>query len=138
MERQLLTLREAYIGVQAKLEDAQQELVQTQQSVAPLLQAARESEEGRQAALVDMRRLERCLDTETVRSLRRREERKCLKREKQLLQSENQLLRDTIAGLEAQEVPSFEDGYFTACYEVATALPPPIDLQAALNWDRDQ
>ena len=87
MERQLLTLREAYIGVQAKLEDAQQELAQTQQSVAPLLQAARESEEGRQATLVDMRRLERCLDTETVRSLCRLEERECLKREKKLLQT---------------------------------------------------
>ena len=133
MERQLLTLREAYIGVQAKLEDAQQELVQTQQSVAPLLQAARESEEGRQAALVDMRHLERCLDTKTVRSLHRREERECLKREKQLLQSENQLIRDTIAGLKAQEGSSFEDGYFTDCYEIATALPPPFDLQATLN-----
>ena len=48
MERQLLTLREAYIRVQADLVDAQQELAQTQQSVAPLLQAAKESEEGRQ------------------------------------------------------------------------------------------
>ena len=85
-----------------------------------------------------MRRLERCLDTETVRSLHRREERECLKREKKLLQSENQLLRDTIAGLDTQEGPSFEDGDFTACYEVATALPPPFDLQAAFNWDRDQ
>jgi hypothetical protein len=59
-------------------------------------------------------------------------------REKKLLQSENQLLRETIAGLEAQQGPSFEDGYFTACYEVATALPPPFDLEAALNWDREQ
>ena len=40
--------------------------------------------------------------------------------------------------LEAHEGLSFEDGYFTACYEVAIALPPPFDLQAALNWDRDQ
>ncbi|KAI9181943.1 hypothetical protein LWI28_020329 [Acer negundo] len=30
------------------------------------------------------------------------------------------------------------DGYFTTCYEVATALPPPFDLQAALNWDQEQ
>ena len=40
MEKQLLTLREAYIGLQAKLEDTKQELVQAQQSVAPLVQAA--------------------------------------------------------------------------------------------------
>jgi hypothetical protein len=88
--------------------------------------------------LVDIRCLEHCLDTETVRSLHHQKERECLKREKQLLQSENQLLRDTIAGLEAHEGPSFEDGYFTACYEVATALPIPFDLQATLNWDQDQ
>ena len=138
MERQLLTLREAYIGLQAKLEDTQQELVQTQQSVAPLLQDAKNAEEGRQEALVALRRAERSLDTETVRSLRRREERECVRREKKLLQSENQLLRETIAGLEAQQGPSFEDGYFTACYEVATALPPPFDLEAALNWNREQ
>ena len=138
MERQLLTLREAYIGLQAKLEDTQQELVQTQQSVAPLLQDAKNAEEGRQEALVALRRAERSLDTETVRSLRRREERECVKRETALLQSENQLLRETIEGLEAQQGPSFEDGYFTACYEVATALPPPFDLEAALNWDREQ
>jgi hypothetical protein len=138
MERQLLTLREAYIGLQARLEDTQQELVQTQQSVAPLLQEAKDAEEGRQDALVALRRAERSLDTETVRSLRRREERECVKREKALLQSENQLLREAIEGLETQQGPSFEDGYFTACYEVATALPPPFDLEAALNWDREQ
>ena len=138
MERQLTTLREAYIGLQAKLEDTQQELVQTQQNVGPLLQDAKRSEEERQEALVALRRAERSLDTETVRSLRRREERECVKREKKLLQSENQLLRETIAGLEAQQGPTFEDGYFTACNEVATALPPPFDLEAALNWDREQ
>ena len=95
-----MTLREAYIGLQAKLEDTQQELVQTQQNVAPLLQDAKRSEEGRQEALVALRRVERSLDTETIRSLRRREE-----REKKLLQSENQLLRETIAGLEAHQGP---------------------------------
>ena len=85
-----------------------------------------------------MRCYERCLDTKTVRSLHRREERKGLKVEKRLLLDENQLLRDTITSLEAQEGPTFEDGYFTAYYEVATALPPPFDLQASLNWDWDQ
>ena len=89
MEKQLLTLKEAYIGLQAKLEDTQYELVQTQQSVAPLLQATKESEEGRHVALVDVRRYERCLDTETVRSLHHQEERERLKVEKKLLIDDN-------------------------------------------------
>ena len=85
-----------------------------------------------------IRRLEHCLDTETIKSLRRKEERERIKVEKKLLSDENQLLRDALADLEAQQGPSFDDGYFTACYEVATALPPPFDLEAALNWDREQ
>ena len=101
MEKQLLTLKEAYIGLQANLEDTQHELVQAQKSVAPMVQAAAIAEKGRQVALVDARHYERCLDTETIRSLRRWEERECLKREKKLLQDENQLLRDTIRSLEA-------------------------------------
>ena len=133
MERQLLTLKEAYIGLQAKLEDTQKELVQTQQSVTPLLQEARASEEARQEGLVIIRRLERCLDTETIKSLRRKEERERIKVERKLLSDENQLLRDALADLEGQQGPSFDDGYFTACYEVATALPPPFDLEATLN-----
>ena len=108
IERQLLTLKEAYIGVQSKLEDTQQELIQTQQNVAPLIQEAKESEERRQEALVAIKLLERCLDTEMGRSLCRWEERECLKREKELLQNENQLLRDSVASLEAQEGPTFE------------------------------
>ncbi|KAI9169247.1 hypothetical protein LWI28_009516 [Acer negundo] len=70
----------------------------------------------------------RCLDTKIVRSLRLREERECLKKEKRLLQYENRFLRETEQNLEALEGPSFKDGYFTACYEVATALPPSFDL----------
>ncbi|KAK4860049.1 hypothetical protein QYF36_016388 [Acer negundo] len=117
MEKQLLTLKEAYIGLQARLADtqqklaqAQQKLAQAQQSVAPLVQAAAASKKGRQAAM----------------------------REKTLLQDETRLLRESVQNLEAQEGLSFEDGYFTACYEVAKALPPPFDLQLALNWDREQ
>ena len=87
-----------------------------------------EAEEGRQATLVEARHFEHCLDTETIWSLHRWEESECLKREKKLLQDENQLLRDTVHSLEANEGPSFKDGYFTACYEVAMALPPPFDL----------
>ena len=124
------TLKEAYLGIQTELGDTKQELSQAQQSVAPWVQVATEAEEGRQAALVEARRFKRCLDTETIQPLHHREERECLKREKILLQDENQLL------LETREGSSFEDGYFTACFEVATALPPPFDLLATLNWDR--
>ncbi|KAK4845220.1 hypothetical protein QYF36_002457 [Acer negundo] len=72
MEKQLLTLKEAYVGLQAKLEDTQHELVQAQQSLAPLLQVAKASEDGRQAAMVEAQRYLCCLDIETVWSLRRR------------------------------------------------------------------
>ena len=71
MGKQLLTLKKACIGLQAKLDDTQHELVQTQQSVATLLREAKESEEARLEAQVVIKRLERCLDTETIRSLRR-------------------------------------------------------------------
>ena len=68
--------------------------------------------------MVDVRRLERCLETETVRSLRRRESKKKAQAENELLREENRLLRGTVADLEASRGPSFEDGYFTASYEV--------------------
>ncbi|KAI9192232.1 hypothetical protein LWI28_019823 [Acer negundo] len=101
MEKQLLTLKEAYIGLEAKLEDTQQELAQAQQSMAPLLQATKASEDGRQVAMVEAQCYLRCLDTETVRSLRQHEERECLKIEKKLLQDENRLSRETVQNLEA-------------------------------------
>ena len=100
MERQLSTLKEAYLGLQAELENAKQELSQAQQSVAPLIQAATEAKEGRQAALLETRRYERYLDTETIWSTHHREERESLKVEKTLLQDENQLLRDMLHDLE--------------------------------------
>ncbi|KAI9186208.1 hypothetical protein LWI28_014883 [Acer negundo] len=113
-----------------------------------LAEAAKASKNGRQAAIVEAQHYLRCLDTETVWSLRQHEERECLKREclkreclkreKRLLQDENRLSRKTVQNLEAQEGSSFEYGYFTACYEIATALPPPFDLQTTLNWDREQ
>ncbi|KAK4840475.1 hypothetical protein QYF36_009682 [Acer negundo] len=52
-EKQLLTLKEAYIVLQARLKDTHEELAQSQQSMTPLLQAAKESEEGRQAVMVE-------------------------------------------------------------------------------------
>ena len=86
--------------------------------------------------MVDVRRLERCLEIETVRLLRRRESKKKAQAENELLREENRLLRGTVADLEAR--PSFEDGYFTATYEVAQGLPADFDLQAAFGWDREQ
>ncbi|KAI9186781.1 hypothetical protein LWI28_020781 [Acer negundo] len=109
--------------------------------MAPLLQPAKASEEGRQATMVEAQCYLCYLDNETVRSLRRHEEMECLKRkkrEKRLMQDENLFLRETVQNLEAQVGPSFKDRNFTSCYEVATALPPPFDLHAALNWDHEQ
>ena len=71
------------------------------------VQVATEVEEGRQAALVKARHFEHYLDRETIWSLHRQEERECLKREKKLLQDENQLLRDTVHSMEAKEGPTF-------------------------------
>ena len=51
-----------------------------------------EAERGRQEALVDLERLKCALNIETIRSLRRREEREGLKVVKTLLQDENHLL----------------------------------------------
>ena len=72
---------------------------------------------GWQAALVEARLLDRCLDTETLRSLRLREERESLKVEKKLLQDENRLLRDVVDSSKAKVDSSFEVGSFTASYE---------------------
>ena len=69
--------------------------------------------------------------------MRRREERDGLKRENTLLEAENRLLRDAVVDLEADEGPSFEDGYFTATYEVVQGLSADFDLQAAFGWSRE-
>ena len=69
--------------------------------------------------------------------MRRREERDGLKRENTLLEAENRLLREAVADLEADDGPSFEDGYFTATYEVVQGLPTDFDLQAAFGWSRE-
>ena len=104
----------------------------------PLRRAAAQSEDAYQAALVDVRRLERCLETETARSLRCRESKHKMKVENDLLLEENQLLRRTVADLEADRGPSFDDGYFTATYEVLQGLPADFDLHAAFGWSREQ
>ena len=97
------------------------------------MKEAREAEAGRKAALAEVTRLGLNIDTEVLRSLRHREERDGLKRENTLLEAENRLLRETVADLEADDSPSFEDGYFTATYEVVQGLPTDFDLQAAFG-----
>src|SRR5579862_5261051 len=101
------------------------------------MREAKEAEAGRKAALAEVTRLGLSIDAEILRSLRRREERDGLKRENTLLEAENRLLQDAVANLEADEGPSFEDGYFTATYEVVQGLPADFDLQAAFGWSRE-
>ena len=138
MGKQISTLKEANLSLQVDLDKTLAELAQTQRSVEPLRRAAAKSEDAHQAALVDVRRLERCLDTETARSLRRHESKQKMKAENDLLLEENRLLRRTVADLEADKGPSFEDGYFTASYDVVQGLPADFDLHAAFGWDREQ
>ena len=42
-----------------------------------------------------------------------------------------------MADLEADDNPSFEDGYFTAIYEVVQGFPADFDLQAAFGWSME-
>ena len=138
MGKQISVLKEANLSLQADLDNTLARLTHAQQSVEPLKQAAAKSEGAYQAAMVDVRRLERCLDTETARSLRRRESKHKMRAENNLLLEENRLLRRTVADLEAARGPSFDDGYFTASYEVVQGLPADFDLRAAFGWDREQ
>ena len=124
--------------MQADLDKTLADLAQAQQSVEPLRRATAKLEDAYQAALVDARRLERCLDTETARSLRRRQSKHKVRVENNLLLEENRLLRRTVADLEADRGPSFDDGYFTATYEVVRGLPADFDLRTAFGWDREQ
>ena len=128
MGKQISTLKEANLSLQADLDKTLADLAQTQQSVEPLRWPAVKSEDVHQDALVDVRRLESCLDTETARSLRRRESKHKMRAENALLLEENRLRRRTVADLEADMGPSFEDGYFTASYEVVQGLPADFDL----------
>src|SRR5579862_8041504 len=101
------------------------------------MREAKEAEAGRKAALAEVTRLGLSIDAEVLRSLRRREEREGLRRENTPLEAENRFLRETVADLEADDNPSFEDGYFTATYEVVQGLPADFDLQAAFGWSRE-
>ena len=135
--KQISTLRENNLSLQAELRNAQAKLTRVEQNVEPLRKEAREAEAGRKAALAEVTRLGLSIDAEVLRSLRRREERDGLRRENALLEAENRFLWETVADLEADDSPSFEDGYFTATYEVVQGLPADFDLQAAFGWSRE-
>ena len=135
--KQISTLWENNLSLLAELRNAQAELAQVEQSVEPLKKEAREAEAGRKAFLAEVTQLGLSIDAEVFRSLHRREERDELRRENNLLEAENRLLLETVADLEADDSPSFEDGYFTATYEVVQGLPVDFDLQAAFGWSRE-
>ena len=73
MGKQISTLKEPNLSLQADLDKTLADLAQAQQSVEPLRQAVAKSEDAYQAASVDVRWLECCLETETARSLLHRE-----------------------------------------------------------------
>ncbi|KAI9173497.1 hypothetical protein LWI28_002254 [Acer negundo] len=138
MEKQVNVFREATISTRAELEETKRELARSETSIKFISRLVTEAKKARDKALVDSARLERALDTETLRSLHRREERNSLKSEKVLLRDENQLLRGSIGNLQMKIDDAFGDGYFYTSYEVAKAFPPPFDLMASLGWDREQ
>ena len=126
--KQISTLRENNLSLQAELKNTHAELALVEQSVEPLMKEAREAEAGRKAALAEVTRLGLSIDAEVLLSLRRREERKGFRQENTLLEAENRFLRETVADLEADDNPSFEDSYFTATYELVQGLPADFDL----------
>ncbi|KAI9153251.1 hypothetical protein LWI28_008432 [Acer negundo] len=134
MEKQVNVFKEATISARVELEDTKQELARSKISIEFLNRSVTEAEKERDKALADSARLERALDIETLRLLRREEKRDSLKSEKVLLRDENQLLRGSIGNLEAKIDNAFGDGYFYSSYEVAKAFPPPhFDLMASLG-----
>ena len=115
------------------MEEAKDDLARAEENVTSLVQAAFESESGRQAALVELDRMKRAYDTETIKSTCRWAERETIKAEMDVLLDENRSLRGSMSILESGVDSFFLDGYFTASYKVAQALAPPFDLQATLN-----
>ena len=137
MGQQTSALKEANLALLAQVEEAKDELAWAEENVTSLVQAAAESESGRQATLVELERMQCAYDIETIISTHRKGERESVKAEKAVLQDENQFLRRTVKILESRVDSSFLDGYFTASYEVSKAFPPPFDLLTPLSWDRD-
>ena len=133
----MATLKEANLALQARLEEAHADLARSEENVTTLVQAATEFESGRQATLVELERMQRAYDTETIISTRCKAERDSVKAEMAVLLDENRFLRGSVKVLESRVDSSFTDGYFTASYEVAKAFPTPFDLMTPLSWDRE-
>ena len=114
MGQQVTALKEANLALQAKLEEAKDDLDRAEENVTSLVQAASESEFGRQAALVELERMMRAYDTEAIKSTRHRAERETVKAEKAVLLDENRFLWGSMSILESRVDSSFMDGYFTA------------------------
>ena len=133
MEQQATALKEANLALQAKLEEARNDLARAGESVSSLVHEASESDVGKKAALVELKRVTRAYDTEVDRSNRRRNDRDTIKAEMTVLLDNHKALRASMSALESRVDSSFGDGYFTASYEVAKAFPPPFNLQTTLN-----
>ena len=138
MGQQVIALKEANLALQANLEEARNDLARAKENVSSLVQDASESEAGRKAALMELKRVTQAYDMEVIRSTHRRYERETIKAEMNVLLDDHRSLRASLSVLESRVDSSFGDGYFTASYEVAKAFPPPFDLQTTLNWDCDQ
>ena len=138
MGQQASALREANLALRAQMEETKDELTRAEENVASLVQAAAESKSRRQDAMVELERMQRTYDTETLISTRRKAEREYVKAEKVVLLDENRFMRGSVKILESWMDSSFTDGYFTASYKVAKAFPHPFNLLTPLGWDRDQ
>ena len=85
-------MKEANLALQARLEEAHADLSRSEESVTTLVQATTESESERQAALVELERMQRAYDTETIISTWRKVERDFVKAKMAVLLDENRFL----------------------------------------------
>ncbi|KAK1583370.1 hypothetical protein Q3G72_023114 [Acer saccharum] len=122
MEKQVNAFREAVTSAKAELEDAKQDLAQSETSIDFLNRALTEAEMERDTALADLERLKLALKLETLKSLSRQVERESVKAKRNLLLDENRFLRATVRDLEARIYYSFGDGYFYAAYQTGPSL----------------
>ena len=90
------------MALQAQVEETKDELARAEENVASLVQAAVESESRRQDAMVELERIQRAYDTETIISTRRKAERESVKAEMAVLLDENRFLRGSVKILESR------------------------------------
>ena len=68
VEKQMKSLQKATIAAKAELEEAKRDQAQSSETVEDKVRSAAVSEQGRQEALVDLDRMKRALDIETIKS----------------------------------------------------------------------